>query len=808
MANERRNVSESSGPILHVIVIGFHHKKGCQVEYSFPPLLEGDPHACPAGWKYLPTLALPDGSHNFDEDTVFFHLPSLSDPKQTVYGISCFRQIPVEKLKNRTADITRGTVQKSVCVLSTLPLYGHIQVKMALITHAYFDEGDFSKVQLLHDTYYHLNSCLAETDFLHSATPQLYVGLSVRDLILQFRHKTLILFKLLLLERRLVFYRSPVQPLCGAILSLLSLHPGMIERGLCESACVKPSRPMSPIPEFTDALLESTKSDDTSITVVMKHDNVTVGNTVESETKRNSEAVAQSAGDLSRSVVDTVCEDADPVQMAADTESSNLSEYMQNEEPSQISGSQVEEHWLEVSATGDGKLHSSDSVSSLSAVVAGGTERQNHDSLQIPRDSSVDTIGDTNVQSNMAVIAQISPDQCGLPLMLFTQGYLCHPYLSLPYLDLLSDVNVRGYLVGATNILFKQKQQLADVLVEVEGARVETQDAELRRQLHLTTEDLRFADFIVRHVAEDRHDVFLDGVGWEGGDEWIRSQFRVYLLCLLRTSLLQDGSREAEHFNSSFMAAWKSTHNYKMWVSGEHTGIWDLNPGHPFAGQLSVADMKLRLAHTMQNTEGGRKLNQAMVSTGRAVATTGRAVGGALSQARGAFSSWWNTLTTVQSPEADGSAPVSVAEEAKTHENEESSNHSNRQGDSVKKLESVPTMANTRNKEVRTDSLRQQTRDNLNNLVQNSSSRKNPSNGSIIEPSTQTILDSNTVQDLLNTLQEKVGSTATQQLPRGIDCNPASKVPDESKVNAAWPVSLTTGSNGCDDHTLPQEPAG
>jgi hypothetical protein len=73
----------------------------------------------------------------------------------------------------------------------------------------------------------------------------------------------------------------------------------------------------------------------------------------------------------------------------------------------------------------------------------------------------------------------------------------------------------------------------------VEGARVETQDSELRRQLHLTTEDLRFADFVARHVAEERHDVFLDGVGWEGGDEWIRSQFRVYILCLLRTSLLQ-----------------------------------------------------------------------------------------------------------------------------------------------------------------------------------------------------------------------------------------------------------------------------
>lgn len=69
-----------------------------QVEYSFPPLVPGskDQTECPTGWKYLPTLALPDGSHNYDDDTVYFHLPSLSHPRKTVYGISCFRQIPVE----------------------------------------------------------------------------------------------------------------------------------------------------------------------------------------------------------------------------------------------------------------------------------------------------------------------------------------------------------------------------------------------------------------------------------------------------------------------------------------------------------------------------------------------------------------------------------------------------------------------------------------------------------------------------------------------------------------------------------------
>lgn len=48
-----------------------------------------------------------------------------------------------------------------------------------------------------------------------------------------------------------------------------------------------------------------------------------------------------------------------------------------------------------------------------------------------------------------------------------SQGYLCLPYLSLPYMDVLSDPNVRGYVVGATNVLFKQKKRIAEVFVEV-----------------------------------------------------------------------------------------------------------------------------------------------------------------------------------------------------------------------------------------------------------------------------------------------------------------------------------------------------
>ena len=58
-------------------------------------------------------------------------------------------------------------------------------------------------------------------------------------------------------------------------------------------------------------------------------------------------------------------------------------------------------------------------------------------------------------------------DALGFPLPVFTKGVLCHPYLSLQHYDLLRDANVRGFLVGASNMLFKQKRHLLDVIIEV-----------------------------------------------------------------------------------------------------------------------------------------------------------------------------------------------------------------------------------------------------------------------------------------------------------------------------------------------------
>ncbi|XP_007944542.1 late secretory pathway protein AVL9 homolog [Orycteropus afer afer] len=233
------------GPVLHIVVVGFHHKKGCQVEFSYPPLIPGDghdSHTLPEEWKYLPFLALPDGAHNYQEDTVYFHLPPRNGNGATIYGISCYRQIEAKALKVRQADVTRETVQKSVCVLSKLPLYGLLQAKLQLITHAYFEEKDFSQISILKELYEHMNNSLGGTSLEGS---QVYLGLSPRDLVLHFRHKVLILFKLILLEKKVLFYISPVNKLVGTLMTVLSLFPGMIEHGLSDCSQYRPRKSMS-----------------------------------------------------------------------------------------------------------------------------------------------------------------------------------------------------------------------------------------------------------------------------------------------------------------------------------------------------------------------------------------------------------------------------------------------------------------------------------------------------------------------------------------------------------------------------------
>ncbi|DAA30574.1 TPA: CG11178-like [Bos taurus] len=603
-----------------------------EVEFSYPPLIPGDghdSHTLPEEWKYLPFLALPDGAHNYQEDTVFFHLPPRNGNGATIYGISCYRQIEAKALKVRQADITRETVQKSVCVLSKLPLYGLLQAKLQLITHAYFEEKDFSQISILKELYEHMNSSLGGTSLEGS---QVYLGLSPRDLVLHFRHKVLILFKLILLEKKVLFYISPVNKLVGALMTVLSLFPGMIEHGLSDSSQYRPRKSMS-----EDAGLQESNPPADEFVSVPASD---ISNTNLGTVKK---ILGNHGGDAAIKTEEPLFQVEDD---SSEQEASDSNQYLKP--PSRPSPESSESDWetLDPTVLEDSSLKEREQV---------GSEQTNSfpkDSL--PSDSPPITV---QPQANTGqvvlipgLISGLEEDQYGMPLAIFTKGYLCLPYMALQQHHLLSDVTIRGFVAGATNILFRQQKHLSDAIVEVEEALIQIHDPELRKLLNPTTADLRFADYLVRHVTENRDDVFLDGTGWEGGDEWIRAQFAVYIHALLAATLQLDNEKILSDYGTTFVTAWKNTHNYRVWNSNKHPALAEINPNHPFQGQYSVSDMKLRFSHSVQNSERGKKLGNVMVTTSRNVVQTGKAVGqsvgGAFSSAKTAMSSWLSTFTS------------------------------------------------------------------------------------------------------------------------------------------------------------------
>uniref|UniRef100_A0A674KGT0 UDENN domain-containing protein n=1 Tax=Terrapene triunguis TaxID=2587831 RepID=A0A674KGT0_9SAUR len=621
--------SSQRGPVLHIVVVGFHHKKGCQVEFSYPPLIPGeghDSHSLPEEWKYLPFLALPDGAHNYQEDTVFFHLPPRCGDRTTIYGVSCYRQIEAKALKVRQADVTRETVQKSVCVLSQLPLYGLLQAKLQLITHAYFEEKDFSQISILKVTFQYILIHFTNEFVLN------VLGLSPRDLVLQFRHKVRFLY----VANKVLFYISPVNRLVGALMTVLSLFPGMIEHGLTDSSQYRPRKSVS---EDT-GLREVTPPLDDYVSVSVADISNTNSEVGEEGRKLSGNHVWEAQKtDVPLSHSEKNCNGSQS--------SNGTGQHLKP--PSRTSPESSESDWetLDPSILEDTNLKEGEHENMTS-------EQTEILSKECPTSESPPITVQPQAKTGHVVlvpglISGLEEDQYGMPLAIFTKGYLCLPYMALQQHHLLSDVTVRGFVAGATNILFRQQKHLSDAIVEIEEALVQIHDPELRKILNLTTADLRFADYLVKHVTENRDDVFLDGTGWEGGDEWIRAQFGAYLHALLAAVLQPDNEKILSDFGTAFVATWKNTHNYRVWNSNKHPALAEVNSSHPFQGQYSVSDVKLRLSHSVQNSERGKKIGTAMVNTSRNVVQTGKAVGqsvgGAFTNAKSAMSSWLSTFT-------------------------------------------------------------------------------------------------------------------------------------------------------------------
>ncbi|KAG9315875.1 transport protein Avl9-domain-containing protein [Chiua virens] len=209
------------GPlVLGIALVDFNHLVGPKIEFSQGDIFEDQEIA-----KVLPFLALPDGAHLSLEDYSYFHLvPDVSNPT-TIFGISCNRQIAASTLLVKDVDVTRSIVQKAVVVLASKPVFGPIRDRLGVVTRTLFAQRDFTDTKILVEFGNSLEMSL-RTQLTESG---LYIGTSLRDFVHVFRHRTLVLLKALMLQKKIMFYGHPVERLCTYQYSLISLIPSLLQ---------------------------------------------------------------------------------------------------------------------------------------------------------------------------------------------------------------------------------------------------------------------------------------------------------------------------------------------------------------------------------------------------------------------------------------------------------------------------------------------------------------------------------------------------------------------------------------------------
>ncbi|KAJ4403742.1 hypothetical protein N0V85_005027 [Neurospora sp. IMI 360204] len=224
-----------------VAVVDFHHARGPEVERWFGVPEDSDP-AAEYDWGLLPFMALSDGAHAATEDFSYFTLlrpATASDPEATsLFGISCTRQMDASQLLNRPAEVTRSTVQKAVVIIADSPQYfGMLRERLSVVTKAWFAQREFTDVEILRRFQESLADEKARGTLLGEKEEDrdLFLGMSLRELVREFRWQTLVLLKCCLLQPKMLFFGSRCERLCMMQFSLISLIPGLL-RNLQDSA--------------------------------------------------------------------------------------------------------------------------------------------------------------------------------------------------------------------------------------------------------------------------------------------------------------------------------------------------------------------------------------------------------------------------------------------------------------------------------------------------------------------------------------------------------------------------------------------
>ena len=234
--------------ILFIGLITFHHKLGGVIECTFPKkeelissekineLIPSDNEKFKTTESVLEFISnnlvnycLMDGIHLINKDTNFFDIHEFSKP---IYCLSYYIQKKTDNDKNKIEDDfqenIRGCIQKSICIVSTLPIFGNVNVYQNYYTHSlnqmtlYMNQRSLNDKTALTDIYDKLLN-----EFNHNKK-WLF---NIRKAFLMFKEDLLIILKLIALEKRVIIFSQIPSNVSLLIMTLLSFFPGNYSDG-------------------------------------------------------------------------------------------------------------------------------------------------------------------------------------------------------------------------------------------------------------------------------------------------------------------------------------------------------------------------------------------------------------------------------------------------------------------------------------------------------------------------------------------------------------------------------------------------
>jgi hypothetical protein len=185
----------------------------------------------------LTNYALTDGIHLVNKDTEFFFIHSYQKP---LYCLSHYVQIKTvidESNNSSTIDDfqenERNCIQKALCVVSTIPLFGNSIIYQNFYTQLVNQMDSFMSQQSLNDK--------SNLDILYNNLLQINDTendqwmFNLRKLYCYLKEDIFTLVKLILLEKRIIVYSQIPSNVSMFIISLLSLLPGEISQTLLKA---------------------------------------------------------------------------------------------------------------------------------------------------------------------------------------------------------------------------------------------------------------------------------------------------------------------------------------------------------------------------------------------------------------------------------------------------------------------------------------------------------------------------------------------------------------------------------------------